>query len=74
MSENESISDDLLISETFKDYSLPKYELYQDEEEEVTINDQFAYILLWIMNFLIRFNIPETATDKEIAWPQRPIS
>ncbi|CAI2189906.1 17972_t:CDS:2 [Funneliformis geosporum] len=57
MSEDESISDDLLISETFEDYSLLKYELYKDEEEEVTINNQFAWILLC----------------KEIAWPQRQI-
>ncbi|CAI2196809.1 15763_t:CDS:1, partial [Funneliformis geosporum] len=40
--EDKSVSDDLLVSETFEDYSLPKYELYQDEEEEITINDQFA--------------------------------
>ena len=60
--DNESESDDLLISETFEDYSAPKYEP-QDEEEEVKINDQFAWILLWIMNFRIRFNIPETATE-----------
>ena len=66
MSEDESESDDLLISETFEDYSPPKYEQYQDEEEEVTIDDQFAWILLWIMNFRIRFNIPETATESLI--------
>ncbi|CAI2183613.1 6336_t:CDS:2 [Funneliformis geosporum] len=35
MSENESISNDLLISKTFKDHSLPKYESYQDEKEKV---------------------------------------
>ncbi|CAI2185726.1 6083_t:CDS:1, partial [Funneliformis geosporum] len=51
MGEDESVSDDLLISETFEDYSPLKYESYQDEKEEVTINDQFAWILLWIMNF-----------------------
>ena len=51
MIENENEYDDLLISETFKDYLPPKYEPYQDEEEEVTIDDQFAWILLWIMNF-----------------------
>ncbi|CAI2174183.1 10999_t:CDS:1, partial [Funneliformis geosporum] len=60
MSKDESELDDLLISETLEDYSLPKYEPYQDEEEEVTIDDQFAWILLWIMNFRIIFNIPET--------------
>ena len=41
---------------------VPKYEP-QDKEEEVKINDQFAWILLWIMNFRIRFNILETATE-----------
>ena len=56
---------DLLISETFEDYSAPKYEP-QDEEEEVKIDDQFAWILLWILNFRIRFNIPETATESLI--------
>src|SRR5215216_1542194 len=66
MSEDESKLDDLLISETFEDYSPPKYEPYQDEEEEVKINDQFAWILLWIMNFQIRFNIPEIATESLI--------
>ncbi|CAI2186022.1 15326_t:CDS:1, partial [Funneliformis geosporum] len=44
--EDESVSDDLLVSETFEDYSLLKYESYQDEEEEVMIDDQFAWILL----------------------------
>ncbi|CAI2189486.1 14240_t:CDS:2 [Funneliformis geosporum] len=74
MSEDKYVSDDLLVFKTFEDYSPPKYELYQDEEEEVTINNQFAWILLWLINFRIRFNIPETATDKEITWPQKPIS
>ncbi|CAI2178833.1 14484_t:CDS:2 [Funneliformis geosporum] len=35
MSKDESISDDLPVSETFEDYFLLKYKLYQDEEEEV---------------------------------------
>jgi len=42
MSEDKSDSDDLLVSETFEDYSLLKYKPYQDEEEKVTIDDQFA--------------------------------
>ncbi|CAI2197714.1 7292_t:CDS:1, partial [Funneliformis geosporum] len=49
--EDESELDNLLISEIFEDYSLLKYESYQDEKEEITIDDQFAWILLWIMNF-----------------------
>ena len=52
----------LLISETFEDYSPPNYEPPQNEEEP-TIDGQFSWILLWIMNFRIRFNISETATE-----------
>ncbi|CAI2186513.1 12173_t:CDS:1, partial [Funneliformis geosporum] len=44
--EDESELDDLYISETFEDYSTLKYELYQDKEEKITIDDQFAWILL----------------------------
>ncbi|CAI2185463.1 7361_t:CDS:1, partial [Funneliformis geosporum] len=44
--EDESVSDDLLVSETFEDYFPLKYEPYQDEEEEIMIDDQFAWILL----------------------------
>ncbi|CAI2200175.1 7402_t:CDS:2, partial [Funneliformis geosporum] len=32
--EDESVSDYLLVSETFVDYSPLKYELYQDKEKE----------------------------------------
>jgi hypothetical protein len=52
----------LLISENFEDYSPPNYEPPQNEEEP-TIDGQFSWILLWIMNFRIRFNISETATE-----------
>ena len=52
----------LLISETFEDYSPPNYSPPQNEEEP-TIDGQFSWILLWIMNFRIRFNISETATE-----------
>ena len=52
----------LLISETFEDYSPPNYSPPRNEEEP-TIDSQFSWILLWIMNFRIRFNISETATE-----------
>ena len=52
----------ILISETFEDYSPPNYEPLQNKEEP-TIDGQFSWILLWIMNFRIRFNISETATE-----------
>jgi hypothetical protein len=65
--DNESESDDdLLISETFEDYSPPNYNEPHQDEGEVTIDEQFAWILLWLMNFRIRFNIPETATESLI--------
>jgi hypothetical protein len=58
-------TNDEAIAEVFEDYSPP---LYQDPdmEEEVAIDEQFSWILLWIMNFRIRFNIPETATESLI--------
>src|SRR2546421_11813469 len=52
----------LLISETFEDYSPPNFEPPRNEEEP-TIDGQFSWILLWIMNFRIRFNISETVTE-----------
>src|SRR6185295_15163666 len=52
----------LLISETFEDYSPPNFEPPRNEEEP-TIDGQFSWILLWIMNFRIRFNISKTATE-----------
>src|SRR5271154_2492113 len=60
--DNENESD--VIAEKFEDYSPPNYRPHQDEE--VTIDDQFAWILLWIMNFRIRFNISGTATESLI--------
>ena len=64
-SDDVAVSDsetNLLISENFEDYSPPNYEPLQNEEEP-TIDGQFSWILLWIMNFRIRFNISETATE-----------
>jgi hypothetical protein len=60
--DNESESD--IIAEKFEDYSTPYYEPHQDDE--ATIDNQFAWILLWIMNFQIRFNISGTATESLI--------
>ena len=48
-------------SEIFEDYSPPPYE--DIEIEEIPNDDQFLWILLWIMSFRIRFNLPETATE-----------
>ena len=49
----------------FEDYSCPPFEPYQDLN--VTTNhNEFLWILLWIMKFRMRFNIPETATESLI--------
>ena len=51
-------------TEIFEDYSPPDYEPVQDQIGPVTnTNRQFVGILLWIMSFCKRFNIPETATE-----------
>ena len=47
-SESES-GDTPFAAEIFEDYSPPNYEQHQGEE--VTIDSQFVWILLWIMNF-----------------------
>ncbi|RGB28745.1 hypothetical protein C1646_767424 [Rhizophagus diaphanus] len=56
-------------SGTFEDYSCPSFELYQDPDVTPTpTNDdnKFLWILIWIMKFRMRFNIPETATKSLI--------
>jgi hypothetical protein len=57
----ESILD---FGEKYEDYSSPRYEPCQ--HKAITIDEKFAWILLWIMNFRIRFNIPQTATESLI--------
>ena len=52
-------------SENFEDYSCPPFEPYQDLNVNPTRNE-FLWILLWIMKFRMRFNIPETATESLI--------
>jgi hypothetical protein len=52
-------------SENFEDYSCPPFEPYQDLNVNQT-HKEFLWILLWIMKFRMRFNIPETATESLI--------
>jgi hypothetical protein len=63
--EDDESEPDVHISEIFENYSPPNYDLHQNEEE-ITIDNQFAWILIWILNFRIRFNISETATESLI--------
>lgn len=49
-------------SEFFEDYSCPSFEPFREPNIAQT-NNEFSWILLWIMKFRMRFNIPETATE-----------
>jgi len=68
--ESETNSDDNNGNEytkIFEDYSPPDYEPSQDQiGPDTNNNPQFLWILLWIMSFRKRFNIPETATESLI--------
>ncbi|PKY27296.1 hypothetical protein RhiirB3_442938 [Rhizophagus irregularis] len=52
-------------NEIFEDYSPPPYQANMDAEEN-PIDDKFSWILLWIMNYRITYNIPEMATESLI--------
>ncbi|GET53938.1 hypothetical protein GLOIN_2v1786147 [Rhizophagus irregularis DAOM 181602=DAOM 197198] len=64
-SDNEPSNDDE-YHEIFEDYSCPPFEPFQDSDTEQSINNRFLWILLWIMSFRTRFNLPETATESLI--------
>jgi Transposase family tnp2 len=54
-------------SEIFEDYSCPPFEPFQDSiDTEMTNDKRFLWILIWIMRFRTRFNLPETATESLI--------
>ena len=56
--------DDNESSEMFEDYSCPDFEPFQDPTiTETTNGNGFLWILIWIMSFRMRFNLPETATE-----------
>ena len=62
-SNNDIALDDEDLANKFEDYSYPSFTLFQ---ETATNNDQFSWILIWIMSFCIRFNLSETATESLI--------
>ena len=47
---------------TFEDYSTPDFEFLSDSAEAFE-DTRFAWILLWIMNFRLKFNLSATATE-----------
>lgn len=49
----------------FEDYSPPDYEPLDEPASEST-SGRFSWILLWIMRFRTRFNLPETGTESLI--------
>lgn len=50
------------LYDTFEDYSTPPFEHLSDFDENST-DSQFKWIIMWIMNFRIKFNLPNTAID-----------
>ena len=70
-SESEGNSDnnndnDNEYNEIFEDYSQPQFQDQIQIDSETTANSQFLWIILWIMRFRKRFNIPETAIESLI--------
>ncbi|RHZ80729.1 hypothetical protein Glove_132g161 [Diversispora epigaea] len=62
-SEEESADE---FSNIFENYSLPNYDLDEPIDPKLTNNNSYLWILLWIMSFRIKFNLPETATESLI--------
>ena len=61
---NDGDNNDHEYTEIFENYAPPVYEQFQDQiSPDTNANRQFLWILLWIMSFRKRFNIPETATE-----------
>ncbi|EXX62178.1 hypothetical protein RirG_164250 [Rhizophagus irregularis DAOM 197198w] len=58
-------SDDETFADTFENYSPPDFKSYQ-EEEKTTIDNKFSWILLWIMTFRKKFNLPKTVTESQL--------
>ena len=61
-----------LGDEIFEDYTTPNFDLYNTEE--ITVNEDFLWILLWIMKFRTKFNIPEIATESLIKFMKLVLS
>ena len=64
ISGNESVNE-TSHAKIFEDYSPPSYQVDTDIEES-SIDDQFSLILLWIIDFWIAYNLPETGTEELI--------
>ena len=69
ISGNESVNE-TSYAEIFEDYSPPPYQVDTDIEES-SIDNQFLSILLWIMDFRIAYNLPETGTEELIKFAKQ---
>jgi len=49
--------------DNFEDYSSPDYELLRGPLALESTSGRFLWILLWIMNFWTRFNLPEIGIE-----------
>ncbi|RHZ48248.1 hypothetical protein Glove_554g7 [Diversispora epigaea] len=54
------------FSNIFENYSSPNYNPDEPIDPKSTNNNSYLWILLWIMSFRIKFNLPETATESLI--------
>jgi hypothetical protein len=61
--ESDDESDEFQDFDEFEDYSTPNFELPNFNNDNIPKDDRFMWILLWIMNFRIKFNLPDIATD-----------
>ncbi|RHZ90214.1 hypothetical protein Glove_4g11 [Diversispora epigaea] len=59
-SEEESADE---FSNIFEDYSSPNYDPDEPINPKSTNDNSYLWILLWIMSFRIKFNLPETVTE-----------
>ena len=56
-------SDEFQDFDEFEDYSTPNFELPDFNNDNILKDNRFMWILLWIMNFRIKFNLPDIATN-----------
>ncbi|RHZ89048.1 hypothetical protein Glove_19g343 [Diversispora epigaea] len=54
------------FSNIFENYLLPNYNPDEPIDSKSTNNNSYLWILLWIINFRIKFNLPKTAIESLI--------
>ena len=51
------------LNNLFEDYSAPDFSDSRPSNEFINTDSRFTWILLWIMNFRIKFNLSDTAIE-----------